>query len=212
MHDHTELSHPNKFRHQNKCGIVSAIKADSAGRPFARISYPDRQGITTAWFPVMQWNTVGTVDHHCVRVGEMAVVMHLGTGMEQGVVLGSIYTDKVTPSITDGTLTKRKVTFDDGSIVQFDPGTGILTVNSNGDVDVTSGGNVNITATGNTVINCVNCNITASGHVNANGMTIDSSGDVSIPGTLTVTGESLLNGGGTATPNMTNSDGSGGGT
>jgi hypothetical protein len=42
-------------------------------------------------------------------------------------------------------------------------------------------------------------------------MIIDPSGNVTIPGTLTVGGVSNLNAGGTATPKMTNSDGSGGG-
>src|ERR1700728_1274422 len=144
MHDHTDLNNPNHFRHMIKVGVVSKVKADSSGRPLAKIAYPDRQGVTTAWFPVMQRNTVGTVDFSCVRVGEMAVVLHLGTGMEQGIVLGSIYTDKVTTSVTDVTTNKRTVVFDDGTIIQFNPSTSTTTINSNGPVNVTTTGNVTI--------------------------------------------------------------------
>jgi phage baseplate assembly protein gpV len=94
--------------------------------------------------------------------------------------------------------------YKDNSFIAYDQGGKNWIINLQGQITLTTVGNVGNTVGGTyTIASKANCTI--------NGMIIDPSGNVTIPGTLTVAGISNLNAGGTATPKMTNSDGSGGG-
>jgi phage baseplate assembly protein V len=125
-----------------------------------------------------------------------------------GFVDGSFYNTGNPPPITDPNT--RHIKHDDGGIFEYTEkappgvsrrGTAVGTAGS-GTLTIKPTGPINVTTPVDTTIICANLIVTGNVHI---------TGDVLITGNLTVTGVSKLQGGGTATPKMTNSDGSGGG-
>lgn len=165
-------------------GIVSDRKNDPVWGPVCRFTMPDQDDKVTGWIPVGQRACVGTSDYHLPRIGERMVIQKLGNGPEDAIATHALFSISVaTPP--QGSIDNRHVTFDDGSTMTVAPGsamhlvaTNALTIdvgggttwNANGALSITVGGNVTITAP----------------TINLNGVTIDSSGNVTIPGSLTV--------------------------
>jgi phage baseplate assembly protein V len=104
-------------------GYVSEVDA-ATGR--ARVKLQDMQGMDTYWLAILQ--TRVKEDQYAVWVdpGDFVACM-LDEKGEQGVILGCLYSQKNPPPIT--TLNKHHVTFQDGSLFEFDRSTGILTIN-----------------------------------------------------------------------------------
>jgi len=174
-----------------------------------RVQYLDKDGLISKPIPVKQHGSKSTGSFWCPKIGDDVCVTLLPNGGEDGFVDGSFYNAGNPPPTTNPDC--HHTTFADGTIIEYKEATqtarssspGQLTIKSTYPIVITSG-NVSITVTGTT-------SLTSSGTttIKASAITLDS--DVTITKSLTVKGVSNLQGGGTATPHMTNADGSGNG-
>jgi len=189
-------------------GIVSDRKNDPQWGPVCRFTLPDQDGKVTGWVPIGQKSCVGVAEYHLPRIGERMLIQKLGNGPEDAVATHALYSISVAAP-PQGSPDNVHSTFDDGSTLTVAPGSGIhlvatnaltldvnaaTTFNANAPISITAGGVVKITAP----------------TINLNGVIIDSSGNVTIPGNLTVQGTTSLQLA-KANPHCTNTDGSGGG-
>lgn len=190
-----------------------------------RIAYPDR-GVTSDWLPVGQPTTGGASTHSCPRNNSNAIVLHLPTGIEQGVVICTTATDNggaVIPQHIDEVVS----VFEDGAAIGYNPQSGVfnlvgvnqITIGAGGTVSLYSGGSLLLQISGAvnakvggaiTISAGATVQITAP-MINLNGVTIDQAGNVMIPGTLTVKGNVTLQSTGTIATHLVNADGAGGG-
>lgn len=105
----------------------------------------DEDDITTKPIPVIVANTKNKKDEAPLEQGEhVAVVMD--EHMEDGVILGAIYSDVDTPP-ADASTDIYRTTYQDGSKVMFDKSTGTYTIDVKGDVVIKSAKNVKVTCT-----------------------------------------------------------------
>jgi len=182
---------------QVRCGRVTKVSTNNCVA--ATVTYPDR-GYQSNYMTVLQRNTVGVQDFYVPTEGEPVWVLQYGKN--RGIILGSAYTDGHKPPWNTGTI--RGTLYVDGTYVLYDTANGgNYQINTPGQVTVTAKGNITATSQGLATVKAPN--IKLDGNVEVTGtLTVDQS--------ATVTGFSNLNGGGKATPNMQNADGSGGGT
>src|SRR5258708_7194846 len=139
----------------------------------------------------------------------------------RAIILGESYTDLMTPptEIPKGG-DSRFLKLDSGTIIYADPNNKIY-INAAEPIEIHTQGQVNLVAQGYVYITCANAKVQCTQCEFTKDVLID--GNTTIKGTLTVqgtttlesnlvvSGVSLLEGGGTATPSMINSDGSGNG-
>jgi|SRR5215472_2253019 len=192
--------------------------------PEVRIAYTDRN-IVSDWTPVGQQGASGSFHHYnCPDIGDNVTVLHMPTGIEQGIVICANPTDN-NPTMVPNSIDSKALSGSDGSFFEHEPNSGTTTVAGvahlhidageallyfdNEMVQVTGawtkhvGATITINAGGNVTI--------TAPMISLNGVTIDSAGNVAIPGTLTVKGNTYLDLA-FADPHCENIDGSGGGT
>lgn len=190
-------------------GIVSDRKNDPTWGPVCRYTLPDQDNKVTGWIPIGQKSCVGVAQYHLPRIGERMLIQKLGNGAEDAIATHALYSVSVAVP-PQASIDNHHSTFDDGSTFTVAPGSGIhlvatnalsidadgaITINGNATLSISHGANITITAP----------------TINLNGVTIDSSGNVSIPGTLTVVGAVTFQDSGTIQTHLQNLDGSGGG-
>lgn len=193
-------------RNQFLEGIVRAgrvTKVDTNNRIVASVTYLDRK-FQTAYLPVLQRNTVNCQDYYVPEVGERVWVLHIPGAIGRGLILGSTYTSTNTPPYN--VQGNRGMVFKDGSYIIYDYSGHIYQVNLQG--------KYNLTCTQDATINTqATCRITAQ-QINLNGVLIDNTGNVTLPGGKTLKTDLLAPasaGSITATPKVVNADASGGG-
>ncbi|MFW6057692.1 MAG: phage baseplate assembly protein V [Persicimonas sp.] len=120
-------------------GIVTAVDPE---RCRARVELAD-EGVETHWLDVLQSNTAPNQDYRLPDEGELVAVM-LDEHAEAGCILGAIYTSENKPP--DPSADVRRVTFPDGTKIEYDRAASRLTIVCAGDVSVT-GPNVQLDAT-----------------------------------------------------------------
>jgi phage baseplate assembly protein V len=175
-----------------RVGRVTKVKTKNCVA--ATVTFPDR-GFQSAYYNVIQRNTIGTQEYYVPVPGEPVWVLMHGRSLNRGLILGSAYTEGNPPPYNVQTL--RGIVFADGSYVNYDTANGgNYTINTVGNVVITSA--KNLTAT-----------ITGSATIKAPTITLD--GSVTITKDLTVQGNTSMKQA-KADPNCTNIDGSGGGT
>jgi len=194
-----------------------------------RVAYPDR-GVTSDWLPVGQSLAGGAMSHSCPRINTNVIVGHLPTGIEQGVVLCSTPTGNggaLIPSHLDETVT----VFEDGAAIGYNPQSGVLnvvginqiTIGAGGTVSVYSGGNLLLQISGDldaSVAGNLNATVAGTATVTAPTVNVNASSAIMLNSPkVTCTGTFYCDqfkpnqaSAPTATPHMTNQDGSGGGT
>jgi phage baseplate assembly protein gpV len=213
-----ELEHTVHRMQNSPCiGIVADAKNDPVLGPVARYSLPDQDGKTTAFIQVAQKSTLGTAHYHLPRIGERMIVHKLHNGPEGAFANGSLYGASTTTP-PQGNTANEHVTFDDGSTLTVTPSRGMnlvattplkidcgagISISLAGDYTINAGATVQITAGSPVTITAPN--------IVLNGCTIDSAGNLHVVGTLIVEGAVNFKTGGSASPNIVNTSGSGGG-
>jgi phage baseplate assembly protein V len=188
-----ELSSERFLEGMVRCGRVTKVKTSPSVA--ATVTSPDR-GFQSGYLIALQRNTIGHQDYYVPVPGEAVWVLMQGKSLNRGLILGSAYTDGCPPPFNSTTV--RGMKFADGSYIIYDTsGSGNYQLNLVGKVTATVGGSLTATV---------------SGAVTLKAPTIKLDGNVEITGTLKVDGVTTLAAGGTAIPNLANSDGSGGGT
>jgi phage baseplate assembly protein V len=195
----------NRAENDHAIGIVSDRRNDPQWGPVCRFTLPDQDNKTTGWIAIGQKSCVGRAEYFLPRIGERMLIQKLGNGPEDAVATHALYSTSVAAP-PQGSPDNDHVTLDDGSTLTAAPGSGLhlvatnaLTLDVNGATTWNANGPISISVGGQFIV-------TASS-INLNGVIIDSSGNVTIPGTLTVNGFTSCKGGGTTTPHMTNADG-----
>jgi len=184
-----------------RCGRVTKVSVN--GCVAATVTFPDR-GFQSGYMTVMQRNTIGAQDYYVPEEGEPVWVLMQGRSLSRGMILGSAYTEGNAPPFNSRTI--RGVKFKDGSYMIYDSaGAGNYQIYTPGKITAQSGGDANITCGGNLTI-------TVSNQATIKAPAIVLVGGVEIQGPLKVDGTTNLAAGGSATPNLRNTDGSGGGT
>lgn len=100
-----------------KHGVVSSINPAKAT---ARVTFPDRDDVVSYDLPVMQHNTGFAKFYSMPKVGQNAVCIFLGTGLEDGFIVGSFYNDEQPPPTTDAAI--HVIDFEDGSRIEYSNG------------------------------------------------------------------------------------------
>lgn len=122
-----------------KFGIISDAKPDKG---LYRVKI-DEEDITTDWLSVLARNTLKVKDEIPLYVNEHVALL-MDEMCENGVILGAMWSEADTPASGAGEDIYRK-TFEDGTFIQYDKGTGEVTVDGKGSVIVKSAKNVEIT-------------------------------------------------------------------
>jgi phage baseplate assembly protein V len=172
-----------------RSGVVYSRRNGRSG-PEVKVYYGDRD-VLTDWIPVNQLGSAGAAFHFCPRVGDNVTVLHLGTGIEQGIVIGSHGTDN-NPVFTPNSLDSHAAAFEDGAFFEHEPQSSTCTLAGVGTLHLSIGGQTLIFS-GSFTLNvggAVTINA-ASATIKAGAITLD--GPVHITKTLTVDGTSTFN-------------------
>lgn len=119
-----------------KTGIVVDSKPG-----FARVRFADIDDLTTQWLPVIHPKTLQDKVVWTLDVGEHVSCL-LDEFMEDGCILGAIYSDPDVPPVSS--KDKFHLKFDDGGSIEYDRSNGAMTVVCKGVVNVTADGAVTV--------------------------------------------------------------------
>ena len=160
-----------------KYGIVSEVKPG-----FAKVYFQDDDGIVTDWWPVLQKTSLKDKESWPLNVKEHVVCL-CDERLEEGVVLGAIYSDADKPDAGAGAGKFRKV-FEDGTTIEYDKNNHKLTADIKGDVDIKAA--LSIVAEATTTLTA---KATVSATVEAPVITLK--GNVTVVGVISAGGLSL---------------------
>ena len=113
-------------------------------RHMARIHFPDKDNLVSAWIPVAIPNSLKNKDEIHLDIGEHVYCNMMGNGLEAGVVLCSVYDDKNKPVVHEHDI--RVVTFEDGTRIQYDRKEHLLKIECVGDIEIHADRNIKLTA------------------------------------------------------------------
>ena len=125
-------------------GRFGYVSAYDPKRHMARIQFPDKDNLVSAWLPVAVQNSKRNHDERHLDVGEHVYCNMMGNGLEAGVVICSVYDDKNKPVVHEQDI--RSVTFDDGTEISYDRKNHLLKVDCAGDIEIHAKGNIKLTA------------------------------------------------------------------
>lgn len=106
-----------------KFGIVTNINEKNAT---ARVQFQEDDGVASDWLPILQAKTLKDKFYILPDIGEQVACL-MDENLEDGVVLGSIYSDEDTCPL----CSKDKIIakFQDGSSIEIDKSAGDLSIN-----------------------------------------------------------------------------------
>lgn len=152
-----------------RVGVVSSI---NSGDCTAKVAFKEFNGGVVSYdLPIMVKQSMHNKDYWMPDIHEQVVCVFLPTGLEQGFILGSFYSDVDKTAVQNPDV--RQVTFSDGTVIQYDREAHKLTANCVGNIEV----------------QCQNATITASNKITATATEIEATGNVTINGNLTVNGK-----------------------
>lgn len=148
-----------------KTGIISERESSSCR---CRVEFA-AEGIVSDWLPIVVPGTQNNKYFTLPDIGEQVVCL-MDNRLENGVILGAIYSEADTPSNDVQGDDIAGVEFEDGTKVFFDRAASKLTVDTSGEVEIIAAGGVKIDGdvdiTGDLD---VSGNISAGGDVTAGG-------------------------------------------
>jgi phage baseplate assembly protein V len=178
--------------------------------PEVQVAYYDR-GETSDWLPVGHHGSAGATMFYCPRLNDNVTVLHYPTAIEQGIVVCTNPTSNG-GSIQPDSLNSIAMMGDNGEQFSYNPDTKTLAIHGVGSINITVAGDTYLQTNGNLTAKVGGgADLEAGGTVTLKGSQVIINCDCHIKGKLTVDGVTLLDAGGTATPNLINADGSGNG-
>lgn len=171
-----------KFSKIIRVGTVSTYNEKSAT---ARVVFHDKvnidssqKGLVSYDLPILVKQTQSTKDYWIPDKDEQVLCVFLPNmpGQERGFILGSFYSKTDTPSASS--KNKRSITFEDGTLIEYDKSSHSLTVNSKGKVNIITETDTSITSKGKTSVTSTgDATITTSGKA-----TVNASSEVTVKG------------------------------
>lgn len=132
-------------------GIISSVNREKCT---ARVIFPDLDEKVSYDLPVMQKNTLNTKYYWMPVPEEQVICGFFANGMEEGVILGAIYSDadKVPSEFLvsddcDGVL------FSDGTLIRYDVENHVLTIDVKGEIEIKADKNIRATSGENIYLN-----------------------------------------------------------
>ncbi|HCE6987353.1 TPA: phage baseplate assembly protein V [Pseudomonas aeruginosa] len=170
-----------------KQGIVAESRPG-----FARVRFDDVDGLVTAWLPVLHPKTFADQVVWTLDAGEHVGCI-LDEFMEDGCILGAIYSDADAPPVSSPD--KFRLQFKDGGSVEYDRSSGAMNIVCKGVANLTADGDVTVKAPSVTLdtpqTTCTG-KLTVEGLLSYNGGMVGKGGSggaaASISGTVEVTG------------------------
>lgn len=144
---------------------------------------------TSASLKIMQHRAGADVSYSMPSVGEQCLVFFPSGNMDAGFILPAIHSTANTPGAADTDI--HRMTYADGTVIEYDQSTSTLTADCVGDVMIESATLADVTAPVTTI------NATTSATVTA--PTINLTGTVNITGPLNLAGIFAQTGGGSGT-------------
>ena len=144
-----------------RIGQVSAVNTAAAT---ARVLFDDRDGLVSMELPVLQGSVQGAQAYLLPAVGERVLCLFLGSGVEQGFIVGSFYDDDNPPPESGQVIYLR---ISDDCFVLINKATKQIVVSTSGEVSITAAGGVSIVGDVN-----VTGTVTASVDVTAAGISL----------------------------------------
>jgi len=123
-----------------RVGIVSSTSPEACT---ARVAFGDRSSIVSYDLPVLVRGALQNKDYWMPDSGEQVVCVFLPSGNAQGFILGSLYSAKDAPPVSNSD--KRHIKFSDGTAVEYDRVTHTMTIDAKGPINIIATGNVNVT-------------------------------------------------------------------
>ena len=161
-----------------KYGTVTEVKADTAQ---VKVTFKESNNIVSYYMPVLQ-SFAGKNNAYVLPSIDDVVVCLISPRGDAGVVLGSIYTGINKPVISDEN--KYNVTFDDGSVIEYDKNEHKLMLNVKGSAEIVIDKSITISVTEDKEVSAKNIKITAESEVNieCNTASIEAKNEVKING------------------------------
>lgn len=187
----------NRYKNIALIGKVSKIECDDK-HANVRVIFPDKVDskgtpLVSKPIPVLQISAGKKRSYAIPRVGQNALLLKLPNSTSDYLVVGTFYTTKDPPPVTDPKLDYCE--YDDGSTMQFDPDAGTLTWNLKGgividtqdDITITGAAKVTIKGADEVLIQSdtrvhlkgpvtIEGNITHTGNMSTSGVHTDSNG------------------------------------
>ena len=161
-----------------KYGTVTEVKADTAQ---VKVTFKESNNIVSYYMPVLQ-SFAGKNNAYVLPSIDDVVVCLISPRGDAGVVLGSIYTGINKPVISDEN--KYNITFDDGSVIEYDKNEHKLMLNVKGSAEIVIDKSITISVTEDKEVSAKNIKITAESEVNieCNTASIEAKNEVKING------------------------------
>src|SRR5215831_1775194 len=189
----------NRFKNAVVIGKVSELVVNEKGVN-VRVIMPDKvdhqgQPLITKPIPVGQVSAGGKRSFACPRLGQNCILVKLPNGMADYLLLGTFYTSKDPPPVTDPKL--DYVVYDEGSTMQFDANNGTLTWRLKGQIDIQAEqdikikGNAKITIDGDSDVlikSATKVTIDGASQLNLIGTTVNIQGNIVHTGNMTTSG------------------------
>ncbi|TEB13358.1 phage baseplate assembly protein V [Pelotomaculum propionicicum] len=131
-----------------RVGIISSTSPENCT---ARVAFEDRAAMVSFDLPVLVRGSLQNKDYWMPEPGEQVVCLFLPSGVAQGFILGSVYSSKDNPPVTDGN--KRHIKFADGTTIEYDRTTHTLAIDAKGPIKLITTGPVEIDAAQDVIIN-----------------------------------------------------------
>ena len=136
---------------------VGSVSAINPAKCAARVVFADRSEVVSFELPVLVRGSLRNKDYWMPDPGEQVVCLFLPSGNAQGFIIGSIYSERDKPPVTEGN--KRHIKFDDGTIIEYDRVTHTLSINAKGSINIQTTGNTVVSAAGNISITGTTINL-----------------------------------------------------
>lgn len=176
-----------------KIGEVSSVDPEKCT---ARVVFDDEDSLVSYDLQILQRNTYENQDYQMVHPGEDVVCLFLGSGQEDGFIIGSLYAGEIKPP--EASLDRRTVVFSDDTRVCYDRQEHKLTVTIEGTEIVFNRQDGSITVPNAVTINCKTATVKASSSVTLNTPKTDITGVLNVTGLITGKGGLAVSGGGGA--------------
>jgi phage baseplate assembly protein V len=133
-------------------GRYGYVSAYDAKRHMARVRFPDKDNLVSAWLPVGIPNSKKNKDEFHLDADEHVFCVMQGNGLEAGTVICSIWDDRNKPPLGDPDI--RRTEFEDGTVLSVDRKNHVVEIkDSFGSFIRMSEGNIYIMAAQNIYLN-----------------------------------------------------------
>ena len=181
-----------------KIGEVSSVDPEKCT---ARVVFDDEDSLVSYDLQILQRNTYENQDYQMVHPGEDVVCLFLGSGQEDGFIIGSLYAGEIKPP--EASLDRRTVVFSDDTRVCYDRQEHKLTVTIEGTEIVFNRQDGSITVPNAVTINCTTATVNASSSVTLDTPKTDITGVLNVMGLITGKGGLAVSGGSGAAVSVT---------